>query len=111
MPLPLLIQEVKKILRIEGAEHDDYLSVMVPSLEEWVRDYCNNQFIQLEPGVYTYPGPVKIFIAKACEQNMQVTGLKSRTMDTVSYTYELDFPETLKKLLRPYRRLRFHASR
>lgn len=95
-----LIDDVKTILRVEG--HDEYLFVMVPALEEYVKEYCNNPFREI-------PGPVKIFIAKACEYNLNNSGLESRKMGTVSYSYNMDFPKHLKDLLRPYRRMKFHG--
>lgn len=106
-----LIDEVKAIMKIQGEDHDMFLSVMVPILEEHVIDHCNNQFTKDSYGDNVYPGPVKLFIAKALEFNMQAVGLKGRSMGSVSYTYDLEFPGTLYQYLRPYRRLKFHASR
>ena len=106
-----LIEEVKAMSPKLSEGHDVFLSVMVPALNDYVIDYCNNQFTKNSYGEVVFPGPVKIFIAKACEFNIQKTGLKGRSMGTVSYTYDLEFPSSLEKFLRPYRRMRFHASR
>lgn len=104
-----LIDEVKTILRVKTADHDAYLGVMVPALEDYVKDECNNRFIQITPTETVYPGAVKIFIAKACEYNMNKAGLDSRKMGTVSYSYNLEFPKSITNLLKPYRRLKFHG--
>jgi hypothetical protein len=106
-----LIDEVKTILRIQDGGHDMYFSVMVPILEEYVVGHCNNRFTADEHGEIVFPGPVKLFIAKAAEYNMQKSGLKGRTMGTVSYTYDLDFPPTLHQYLRPYKRMKFYVGR
>ena len=106
-----LIDEVKAIARIQGEDHDMFLSVMVPILEQHVIDHCNNRFTKDSYGDNVLPGPVKLFIAKAAEFNMQKAGLKGRSMGTVSYSYDLEFPGTLYQYLRPYRRMKFHASR
>lgn len=103
--------EVKNILQIENEDHDQYLYVMVPALAEYVADTCNYPFPKFPDGSYNFPGPVKIFIAKACEHNMGQAGLKAETMGSVSYSYDLDFPSSLEKFLRPYKRLKFHAAR
>jgi hypothetical protein len=106
-----LTDEVKTILRIQDEGHDMYLSVMVPILEQHVIDHCNNQFTKDSHGEVVYPGPVKLFIAKACEFNMGATGLKGRSMGSVSYTYDLEFPGTLYQYLRPYKKVKFRAFR
>ena len=106
-----LSEEVKAISPKLSEGHDVFLSVMVPILSEYVIDYCNNQFTKNSYGEVVFPGAVKLFIAKACEFNIQSTGLKERKMGSVSYSYDLEFPNSLEKLLRPYRRMRFHASR
>lgn len=106
-----LQEEVKAILQIQGEGHDMFLSIMVPALEEYVIDHCNNRFSKNEYDENVFPGPVKIFIAKACEYNMQKAGLKERSMGSVSYSYDLEFPNTLYNFLRPYRKVKFHANR
>lgn len=99
------IEEVKKILGMKDTKHDEYLSVMIPILLEHASSFCNNDFTD------NIPGGVKLWVAKACEHNMQNAGLKGRTMGSVSYSYELEFPLSIMSYLRPYKRLRFHALR
>lgn len=106
-----LIDEVKGILRIQGEDHDMFFSIMVPILEEHVIEHCNNRFTKDSYGETVLPGPVKLFIAKAAEYNMQKTGLKERSMGSVSYSYDLQFPDSLYKYLRPYKRIKFYANR
>lgn len=105
------IEEIKAINGWVGTEHDLYLEIMIPLLFEHVIAYCNNTFLLEETGIITMPGGVKLFIAKACEHNLNKSGVKSRSMGSVSYSYDLDFPSTLMRYLRPYRRLKFHATR
>ena len=106
-----LMDEVRNIIRIQGTDHDAFLDVMVPILGEHVIEHCNNQFTKDERGDTVFPGPVKLFIAKAAEYNMQKTGLKERSMGSVSYSYDLQFPDSLYKYLRPYKRMKFLANR
>lgn len=103
------IDEVKQILG--WSDKDEYLATMIPLLVDHVIEYCNNPLGQNQTPPTKLPGAVRLFIAKACEHNTLKAGLKSRTMGSVSYSYDLEFPESLNKYLRPYRRLKFHASR
>ncbi|MED4461858.1 phage head-tail connector protein [Metabacillus fastidiosus] len=105
-PTPEEIKEIKGINRERSTVNDDYYGAMLPILLEHVEAYCNNSF--RPPDI---PGGVKIFLAKAIEHNQLKTGLKSRSMGSVSYSYDLEFPETLYKYLRPYKKVKFHASR
>lgn len=109
-PTIIEIEEIKSILGIKNTKHDEYLSIMIPILLEHVTAFCNNNFTS-RTGEVDVPGGVRLFIAKACEHNMQNAGLKSRSMGSVSYSYELEFPLSLTSYIRPYKRLRFHASR
>lgn len=92
--------DVKAILEDETTKHDAYYSTMIPILTEFAEDRCHTTFS--EP----LPGGVRLFIAKACEYNLQRVGLESRTMDNVSYSYTTDFPKSLLKYLKPYRKVR-----
>lgn len=108
-PTTINIEEVKSILGYKNNKHDEYLGIMFPILLEHATAYCNNNFVSNQTGNVEVPGGVRLWIAKACEHNMQQTGLKSRSMGSVSYSYELEFPSSLMSYLRPYKRLRFHA--
>jgi len=100
------IEEVKKILGIPTSDtrHDQYLETVVPMFIDHAKAYCNRQFID-ESGNEYLPGGVKVAVAKWVEHNMTKSGLRSRTMGQVSYTYETDMPKDIQKMLVPYRRL------
>ena len=110
-PTPLEIDEIKMILGWQGTESNEYLTTMIPLLVDHVTEYCNNTLGQDQTPPARLPGGVILFIAKACEHNKQKAGLKSRTMGSVSYAYDLEFPSSLMTYLRPYRKVKFHASR
>ncbi|PPA70040.1 phage head-tail connector protein [Jeotgalibacillus proteolyticus] len=106
-----LLEDIKTIPAFSNGKHDSFLAFMVPALEEWIKEYCNNHFETSPNGETKYPGGAKIFIAKACEHNMTKAGLSGRSMGSVSYSYDLEFPESLKMYLRPYRKLKFVRQR
>lgn len=96
------VTEVKNILNNQNID-EDYLSTAIPLFIDYANNYCNQSYASNE-----LPGGVKVFVAKACEYNMQKVGLKSFRMGEVSYSYETDFPKTLKDYLKPYRRVGFN---
>lgn len=100
------IEEVKRILGVpeSNTRYDEYLTTVVPLFVEHVKAYCNRSFTD-EDGVEDLPGGVKIAVAKWAESNMQKSGLRSRTTGQVSYTYDTDIPDSIRKMLAPYRRL------
>ena len=103
---------IKGIMQIDRTNitHDDYIKTMLPLLLESVMAYTNNYFSITTEGTLHIPGGVKIYLAKAIERNTLQTGLKARSMGSVSYTYDTAVPDELKALLMPYRKVRFHAT-
>ena len=69
-------------------------------LEGWVKDYCNDTF---DDGL---PSGVVIFIDQAMAYLKNTSGVTSERLGDYSINLSIDFPESLKKLLVPYRRLR-----
>ncbi|MFS0560134.1 phage head-tail connector protein [Terribacillus sp. 179-K 1B1 HS] len=105
--MAMTTEEVKKILQIKTTKHDEFFGIMIPLVEDFAKHKCNNLFLDPITGEENLPGGVQIFVAKACQHNMQPTNVKSRTMGNVSYSYELEFPTSITKLLAPYKRLKF----
>ncbi|KIL45758.1 phage head-tail connector protein [Jeotgalibacillus soli] len=103
----MTIEEIKAMIGLTGTtQHDTYLDIMVPMLVERAKEYCNNAFLD-DMGVEKLPAGVKVFVAKGCQFNMNKSGLKSRSMGTVSYSYETDFPISYYKEIQTYRKVRF----
>jgi len=100
------VDEVKKLIGITTTKHDVYLTATIPLLIDFVRQYCRQSFTGKD-GNDALPGGVKLFIAKAAEYNMQKAGVTSRSMGDVSHSFYVDFPESIKTLLRPYKKVGF----
>lgn len=107
------VEEIKAINGIPSTEdkHDAYIMTVLPLLLESVMAYTNNNFNIQQDGTLRIPGGVKIYLAKAIERNTMQTGLKSRSMGSVSYSYDTAIPDELKNMLSPYKKVKFHASR
>lgn len=97
-----LIDEVAQIAEVDLVKHIDYLEVMIPLLTEKAEDYCNASFDADKP-----PAGVKVFIAESVKHKLNSGGLSSRSMGSVSYSYDVDLPERITKNLKPYRKVSF----
>ena len=95
------VAQVKALLGLTTSKHDLFIEEMIPILIEYTQRYCNNQFKD------KLPGPVKLFVARAIQFNMNPAGVSSRSMGGASYSYETDFPSSITRLLKPYRKVRF----
>lgn len=107
MEATALVQKVKVRLQLTTTKHDNFLLEVAPDWLEWVKAETNNSF--LVDGIEDIPGPIIQFVAKASEFSMAKAGIKSRTMGSVSYSFDSDLPESIKKLYRPYKKVKFHA--
>ncbi len=101
-------EEVKQILQIpsDDTSQDEYIETMLPMLVEFVQAECNNDFTD-EEGEVQLPGPLKVAIAKMIEYNTRSSGVASKSLGRKSVSYSLDFPDSILRLLRPYKRVRF----
>ncbi|GLC89336.1 hypothetical protein [Lysinibacillus piscis] len=100
------IDLLKQMNGVTGAKHDAFYQAMAPVLFDVAKDHCNGNW---EPS--EMPQGVRLFIAKAIQFNMQTTGLNSRRMGSVSYSYDTEFPNAIWTYLRPYKKVKFHALR
>lgn len=109
------ILEVKTLLQIpaEDTSKDEYLAAALPLLVEYVKSYCNQTFLVLDEETgeesEVLPGGLKFAIAKMAEYNMANVTEKSTTVGAYSTTLVAgtEYPKSIMKLLRPYRRAVF----
>jgi hypothetical protein len=103
------VSDVKTLLQIpaEDTSKDEYLAAALPLLVDYAKDYCNQTFT--EDGVEVLPGGVQLAIAKMAEYNMANVTETSTTVGAYSVTYTTgsEYPKSITKLLRPYRRAVF----
>lgn len=79
------------------AEHE-----MKALLLEWVKDTCRNDFMVGEKEVI--PGGVELFLTKATKYLENQQGIRSESLGDYSVSFDDDLPESLKRLLRPYKK-------
>lgn len=103
----MTVDEVKTLLRISGTQYDDYLNIVLPLAKEYVIDYCNQEFKD-DQGNESFPGGVKLAIAKMCEFHMmKQAGVQSESLARYSVTYSSEYPSEVKTILNNYRRPKF----
>ncbi|WP_397537870.1 phage head-tail connector protein [Rummeliibacillus pycnus] len=101
------LEELKVIAKVKTDKDDEYVRIMANLLLDHAIEYCNNKFDE-----ENLQGGVKIFIGQGIEYNLKTQrGLTSRSMGSVSYSYATDFPESIYSVLRPFKKVRFHALR
>lgn len=95
-----------KSLNQDKSKNEDYYKVMLPIVLDNVNEEYNQNFNQAN-----LPGAVKLFLAKAVQfYSNSGSGLKSRSMGTISYTFDFStLPSTLTGLLARYRKVKFIA--
>lgn len=97
------LEKIKLLANLTTDEHDEFIQSYFSICLEWIKAYCNNDFKN------EVPQAVYLFIAKAVRLNMVPIELNSRSMGTVSYKYNTEYPDSMLSLLTPYRRVKFHV--
>lgn len=106
------IDFVKSTLGPKWDDADLLIRSLLPAAYEVAVSATNNNFGGVKAdGSIDIPATVMLFMAKYIDLISKDTSLKSRSMGTVSYSYHAEVPSTLMSMLRPYKRVRFHAAR
>ena len=74
------------------------------ALLDWVKVYCNNTF-EDDDGNEVLPGGVTLFLNSGVAYTKAQTGIQSESLGKYSVTLTTDFPESMMRLLHPYRKL------
>jgi len=80
---------------------------MRDQLKEWVKDYCNDQFLDKD-GNENIPAGVELIIDRALEHMGKEAGIKAESLGDHSITFDpADLPDHLIARLDPYRKVGF----
>ena len=89
------------------------------ALTDWVKDWCNNQFLILNPDydaedeqseeyIETLPGGVLLFLENAVGVFKTDTGIKSESLGDYSVSFKDDvLLELANQYLKPYKKVKF----
>lgn len=100
-------QKVKMINKwaLDDKSKDESIDALIDHYQKIAEEYCHRGFT--EP----LPGKVEQFIAKSIARDFtQQSGLDSRSMGSVSYSYESDTDEKLNAIIRPLRRINWGGT-
>lgn len=96
-----------KGLNQDKASNGEYYRSVLPLLLEKVNEDYNQSFEHT-----SVPSNVKLFLAKATQFYSGFPGLKSRSMGTVSYSFDFsELPQSITGLLARYRKAKYHVFR
>lgn len=87
------------------------------NLTEWVKHYCNNDFLKPNPDydeddpnseefIVVLPGGVNLFLDKGINFINAQKGLQSESLGDYSVTFLTEMPSSLLSLLAPYKRVK-----
>ncbi|MEZ2459307.1 phage head-tail connector protein [Salinicoccus roseus] len=87
---------------IADASKDERIEALIPHYAQVAEEYCHRPFP--EP----YPAKVQEFIARMIQHHNN--GVISRSMGSVSYTWDAEAEAKAYKLIRPFRRVNWGGS-
>lgn len=100
--MPILeLSEAKTLLQIKTDQHDEFLTTAIPLVEEHVKTFCRKEFAD------GFPGGVKLAATEFLKYALQNRGVQSESIGDYSVTFLADIPESVKKILRPYKVIKF----
>lgn len=96
----MTLTEVKNILNITSTDHDTQYKALLPGMEDWVKETCNDDFSNY------MPQGVKIFIAKKIQSFEKENGAVSESLGDYSISYGTE-DKLVQQFLSPYIRADF----
>lgn len=91
--------KVKILLQIDNDSLDNYIEAVIPSIEQFVRDYIH---LKKDKEI---PIGLELTMCKMIEHNLTDAGIKRRKIKDVDIEFNTDYPENIYKSLNKYRRL------
>lgn len=102
-------EEVKKILQITDDSKDDAIDLLIPAVQDFIKTYCNNSFLNSE-GEESFPAGLKLPAAKmiGIDLNKKIlSGTQSESLGDHSISFTGDYPASILKALNLYRKVKF----
>jgi Phage gp6-like head-tail connector protein len=91
----ITLEEAKTLLGINDTSKDDWLNLTIPIVEDEIREYCNDDFLENFPVAY------KGVLVDMVEYRMGSSkGKASESLSRHSVTYDNNYPKDLMKKLK-----------
>lgn len=106
----MTLEEAKLLIGTTSTSKDNYYLSMLPIVEDYIENYCNDNFlVQTSWGSTSYakdyPEGIKLYIAKKLTSYEQESGIMSESIGDYSVTFGSEDP--LNNYLKPYRKVGF----
>ena len=111
------LEEVKVLLNTTSTSMDNFILGELPVIEDWVENWCNDDFLSLTSEGSTstfknYPEGIKRYIAKQINNDyVNMVGVLSESLGDYSVTYMANNTNAnanpLLSMLKPYRKVGF----
>ncbi len=88
------LEKVKSVLQLSGNQKDNAIVELIPLVEDWIKGYCNDDFVEIPPGY-------ELIAIKMIEFNLnQKSGVESESLSRHSVTFSTEYPSSITKGLR-----------
>ncbi|CAM3729941.1 phage head-tail connector protein [Mesobacillus zeae] len=89
------LQKAKNVLGISGTNKDERITELILLVEDWIKGYCNNDYVD------GYPTGYELIATKMIEYNLnQKAGVSAESLSRYSATFSEDYPKSITKGLR-----------
>jgi uncharacterized membrane protein len=101
------LEKVKSVLQITNNNKDAAINELIPLVEEWIKGYCNNDFINGYPSDYESIAIEMIAndLTKLPKQGIQSESLSRYSIQYIAGVTAQRYPESITRHLR--RKLRW----
>lgn len=93
MPITTLAK-TKEVLRIKDTSKDEYISAMIPLVEEWLKGYANATFKDDE-GNESYPQGAELTAIKIIEYHLHGAGVTGESLGDYSVSISENIPKSI----------------
>jgi len=99
--------ECKAFLNITDTTYDDWIDVLIPSIESYIKEYCNNDFLD-DDDEEVWSEAIKMTAAQMIQFQMNTLhGVSAHSLEGVSTQFLADYPDFIFKLLKRYKKVKF----
>lgn len=100
---------------IISGSYDELIDVIISDVEDYVIEYCNNDFINIDTNETEYPTGIKRVIIDMIKYNLFNNvdpNVQSKTLGDMSISYKSEtmnneYPESILRSLNKYRKVKF----
>jgi hypothetical protein len=101
------LAEVKTLLGITDTAKDSYITAMIPIVEDFVKRYCNDDFLAEDGVTSAFPAGIKLPVVQLIKASMVYKGVAGESIGDYSVSFFSTIPQSILIGLKPYKKLKF----